>query len=74
MMTASISPEQAGLRELLADAKRRLYNAEGTLHAARQSGVDAWVKAAYDRLHVAVADYLQARDLLEQGAGRPTVA
>ena len=73
-MTASISSGQAGLREVLADTKRRLYNAEGTLHAARQSGVDAWVKAAYDRLHLAVADYLKARDTLEQCVDRPTVA
>jgi hypothetical protein len=31
-----------------------LYNAESALHAARQSGVDAWIAAAYGRLHEAI--------------------
>lgn len=38
-------------------AKRRVYDAETALHAARQSGVDAWVAAAYDRLHCALLTY-----------------
>jgi hypothetical protein len=38
-------------------AATRLYDAEGALHAARQSHVDSWVAAAYDRLHEAVEDY-----------------
>jgi hypothetical protein len=38
-------------------AATRLYEAEVALHAARQSHVDSWVAAAYDRLHEAVEDY-----------------
>jgi hypothetical protein len=37
-----------------------LYDAECALHAAHQSGVDAWIAAAADKLHQAVADYLVA--------------
>lgn len=43
--------------ELVATARRRLYDAETALHAARQSGVDAWVAAAYDRLHDAILEH-----------------
>ena len=38
-------------------AARCLYNAEVTLHAARQSHVDEWITAASDRLHDAVMNY-----------------
>jgi hypothetical protein len=38
-------------------AATRMYDAEVALHAARQSHVDSWVAAAYDRLHEAVEDY-----------------
>ena len=38
-------------------AATRMYDAEVALHAARQSHVDSWVEAAYDRLHEAVEDY-----------------
>ena len=37
-----------------------LYDAETALHVARQTGVDAWVAAAYDRLHEAVVAYRSA--------------
>jgi hypothetical protein len=37
-----------------ARAARHLYDAECALHAARQSRVDEWIAAAYDRLHEAV--------------------
>jgi len=40
-----------------ANAARCLYDAETVLHAARQSGVDAWITAAYDRLHDAITTY-----------------
>ena len=43
--------------EATSAAKRRVYDAETALHAARQSGVDAWVAAAYDRLHAALVAY-----------------
>ena len=36
-------------------AERRLYEAEICLHIAHQSGVDAWIRAAGDRLHEALA-------------------
>jgi hypothetical protein len=38
-------------------AATRMYDAEVALHAARQSHLDSWVAAAYDRLHEAVEDY-----------------
>ncbi|MDT4932028.1 MAG: hypothetical protein QOF92_4895 [Pseudonocardiales bacterium] len=41
----------------VAIAASRLYNAEVALHAARQSHVENWIAAAYDRLHDAVADH-----------------
>lgn len=42
----------------LAAAAERLYDAEVALSVARGSGVDDWVKAAADRLHEALAEYL----------------
>ena len=38
----------------------RMYDAEVALHCARQSGVDAWIAAAYERLHVAIETYVAA--------------
>jgi hypothetical protein len=38
-------------------AATRIYDAEVALHAARQSHVDSWVTAAYDRLHEAIEVY-----------------
>ena len=35
-------------------AAARLYDAETALHAARQTHVDEWITAAYNRLHDAV--------------------
>lgn len=52
--------------EQIAAAARRLYDAETALHAARQTGVDAWVGAAYDRLHTALLAY----DAATRGTGR----
>jgi hypothetical protein len=51
-------------------AAGRLYSAEIALHDARQSGVDAWMRAAADRLHAAVLSYEVARQsaLSEQAA------
>jgi hypothetical protein len=43
-----------------ADAARRLYDAEIALHIARQTRVDAWISAAYDRLHEAIAAHTAA--------------
>jgi hypothetical protein len=36
----------------------RLYDAECAVHAARQTGVDAWVAAASDALHRALEQHL----------------
>jgi hypothetical protein len=47
--------------ERLAAAAVRLYDAEVALHIARQSGVDRWIAAAYDRLHLALAEHAAAR-------------
>ena len=50
-------------------AAQRLYDAEIAFHIARQTGVDAWVKAAADRLHDAVVAH-RALDSARV-AGRP---
>jgi hypothetical protein len=44
------------------DVARRLYDAEIALHYARQTAVDAWIAAAYDRLHEAVEEYVANAD------------
>jgi hypothetical protein len=44
----------------LAEAASRLYDAEIALHVARQTGVDSWVAAAYERLHVAIGEHRAA--------------
>jgi hypothetical protein len=49
-------------------AATRLYDAEVALHIARQTGVDRWVAAAYDRLHQAIAAH---RAIDGQRAARP---
>ena len=41
-------------------AAGRVHEAELALHAARSAGVDAWVAAAYDHLHIAMLEYLAA--------------
>lgn len=51
----------------LADAADRMYRAECALHAARQAHIDAWVAAAYDRLHEAI---LEHSAVLAAGASR----
>jgi hypothetical protein len=38
----------------VARAAAHLYDAETALHTARQTHVDSWISAAYDRLHEAV--------------------
>jgi len=49
----------------VSNAGLHLYEADFALHIARQSGIDAWVGAAYDKLHQAVLAYDAAL------AGRP---
>jgi hypothetical protein len=41
-------------------AARRLHEAEIAAHDANQTQVDEWIRAAHDRLHVAVTRYLAA--------------
>jgi hypothetical protein len=43
---------------------RELYEAEVALHHARQSGVDHWVGAAGDHLHIAVVRHQHAEAVL----------
>jgi hypothetical protein len=45
--------------EQAASAAVSLHRAELALHDARQTGVDAWISAAADRLHEAVLAYTQ---------------
>lgn len=45
----------------VAAADRALYDCECALHAAHMSHVDAWIEAASDHLHAAVAADLAAR-------------
>jgi hypothetical protein len=42
------------------DLSREVFETELALHDARQSGVDAWIKAAADHLHRAIAAYCAA--------------
>lgn len=44
----------------VAAAAVRMYDAEVALHIARQSHVDRWIAAAYDRLHLALAEHAAA--------------
>jgi hypothetical protein len=64
-MTSITSGFAAALRARPAEdpcevAARRMYDAEVALHIARQSRVDAWIAAAYDRLHAAIAEHSAA--------------
>lgn len=54
--------EQAVLARI--DAARALHSAEIAVHDAHQTHVDAWIGAANDRLHLAVAQYLAADALV----------
>ena len=53
----------------LAAAATRLYDAEIALHIARQTMVDAWIAAAYDRLHVAVCEHRAALSAARRADG-----
>ena len=59
MTTVASTPLREG-QTLADDAARRLYDAEVALHIARQAGVTAWIAAAYDRLHEAIANHTAA--------------
>ncbi|MGN6605974.1 MAG: hypothetical protein ACTHMS_03045 [Jatrophihabitans sp.] len=51
------------MTDRLAAAADRMYRAECALHAARQAHIDAWVAAAYDRLHEAILEHSAVRSL-----------
>jgi hypothetical protein len=55
------------------EAARALRSAEIAVHDAHQTHVDAWISAANDRLHIAVAQYLAA-DALASGRCAPLTA
>jgi hypothetical protein len=61
-MSASRSTAQAYQRAIAARnrAAHILYEAELAAHDAHQSHVDSWVRAAHDRLHIAVVGYEEA--------------
>lgn len=41
-------------------ATQALYRAELAVHDAHQTRVDEWIRAAHDRLHLAVTRYTEA--------------
>ncbi len=64
-MTAMLNrPLATGRRQQLVEAceeaARQLYDAESVLHTAREAHIDAWIAAAYDKLHAAVESHLAA--------------
>jgi hypothetical protein len=46
-------------------AAKRMYDAEVALHHARQTHVDAWIAAAYERLHEAIEVHIAAVETTE---------
>ncbi len=56
----SATERSAQLLRACQDAADRLYDAEVALHTARETLVDEWTAAAYDRLHLAVAAHAAA--------------
>lgn len=44
----------------IVEAAERVYDAECSLHAARQTHLDVWIAAAAERLHIAIETYLAA--------------
>lgn len=42
----------------------QLYRSEQALHDAHQTGVDAWIRAAADRLHESLLHEMRAADTL----------
>ena len=59
-MTSQSTAALDGRDAVINEAARRLYDAEIALHIARQTGVGAWISAAYDRLHEAITDHTAA--------------
>ena len=59
-MDTTHATTQTVAEQRLQAAAGRLYDAECALHAAHQTRIDAWISAASDRLHQAVAEHLAA--------------
>jgi hypothetical protein len=59
-MTSQATAAPDGRQAAVSEAALRLYDAEVALHIARQTGVDAWISAAYDRLHEAIVSHSAA--------------
>jgi hypothetical protein len=57
LSTAIANPSRADVVER---AAQHMYDAEVTLHIARQSGMDQWVAAAYRSLHLAILEHTAA--------------
>jgi len=80
-MTSQATADLDGRQAAISEAARRLYDAEIALHIARQTGVGAWIIAAYDRLHeavvahnAAIAPFPQPRQHPDQPEFRPASA
>jgi len=64
-MSATASARSQDSRHAaVSEAAKHLYDAEIALHIARQTGVGAWIVAAYDRLSEAIARHTAALDAL----------
>lgn len=74
-LATGVSIRKHSRGDQLALAATRLYDAEIALHIARQTTVDAWVAAAYERLHTAICEHRAAlaatRPGGRRGAGAP---
>ena len=56
---------EAALSEYEASCAQ-LYRSEQALHAAHQTGVDAWIRAAADRLHESLLHEMRAAAALTE--------
>jgi hypothetical protein len=65
----SLTTRRQQLVEACDVAARRLYDAESALHTAREANIDAWIAAAYDKLHAAVEAHRAA--VTELSAAEP---
>jgi hypothetical protein len=54
-LTAAVHTARAALEH----AQRRQYAQECALHDARSAKIDAWIAAAYERLHETISDVRQ---------------
>jgi len=70
-MTSQSTAALDGRDAVINEAARRLYDAEIALHIARQTGVGAWISAAYDRLHDAVVAHNAAITTFAQSRQSP---